>query len=60
MKGMPKLEEVGLSNTNIKSQEHIDIPNTVKKIFLHNNFLEEMTITNMPNISMIVVPSNKI
>jgi Leucine-rich repeat (LRR) protein len=39
MKRMPKLAEVGLINTQIKSQADMDLPNTVKKLFLHNNQL---------------------
>jgi Leucine-rich repeat (LRR) protein len=36
---MPKLEEVGLMNTKITSPADMDIPVTVKSIFLHNNQL---------------------
>ena len=39
MKRMPKLAEVGLMYTQIKSQADMDVPNTVKKIFLHYNQL---------------------
>ena len=47
---MPKLEQVGLMYTKITSNEDIEVPRTVKKIFLHYNSLESVEYRNMPNL----------
>jgi hypothetical protein len=47
---MPKLEEVGLMYNQITSNEDIEIPRTVKKIYLHYNKLNSIEYRNMPNL----------
>jgi Leucine-rich repeat (LRR) protein len=38
----------------------MEIPNTIKKIFMHNNLLKEVYYKDMPNLSLVVFLGNQL
>lgn len=46
--------------TKITSNEDIEVPRTVKKIYLHYNQLNSVEYRNMPNLELVVLQGNKI
>lgn len=53
LQNMPNLKEIGLSKTKIQSQDDIDLPPTVVRIYMNNNLLKQVAYRDMPNLTAI-------